>query len=210
MRYGEGGPELIDLLFSEKLVGPGWDNESTSVPGQLATSPHAASCRRPRCSSVRSPTWTLIPQRRLGPLPRPTRPTRAGAIPAPARPPIRGNVTRRPITFAVSGGHGWAPSPVPAAKVINVVASDEDPRRVAASYLVPASAGGTQPGPQPRNGALIFWAVQTAPTRRRVVCGVRHVRTDTEAAAYLGSERPLRSLDSRSGVGWPSPCRCAD
>lgn len=62
-----------------------------------------------------------------------------------------------PITFSVSGGHGWAASPVAAARVVNVIVDDENPDVVKRYDNVPIFvARATQPGPDSPNGALVF------------------------------------------------------
>lgn len=82
------------------------------------------------------------------------------ATPPPVSPPIiypGDNVQATNITFAISGGHGWAPSPVPAAKVVNAVPFDENPEAVGRYDNIPLFNGfATQPSKDAPNGALVF------------------------------------------------------
>lgn len=62
-----------------------------------------------------------------------------------------------PITVELAGGHGWVPSPVPAASVVNVTINDENPDVVGRYDGLPSFQGvATQGGPHSENGALMF------------------------------------------------------
>jgi hypothetical protein len=87
------------------------------------------------------------------------------AGPYPARKPFTPIVTNYPedamqsITTEVQilGGHGWIPSPVPAAQVINVVVADENPGAVERYDELPTFVGAaTQATAGAPNGALVF------------------------------------------------------
>jgi len=61
------------------------------------------------------------------------------------------------ITVQIAGGHGWSPSPVPAAQVVNCVPLDENPEDVGRYDSLPSFQGlATQAGPNAPNGALVF------------------------------------------------------
>ncbi len=83
-----------------------------------------------------------------------------GSAPVHNSPPINypgDNVQSIPISVAISGGHGWAASPVPAAKIVNVVALDENPQDVSRYDAIPTFQGiATQSSPNAANGALVF------------------------------------------------------
>lgn len=62
-----------------------------------------------------------------------------------------------PINVAMSGGKGWVPSPVPAAKVVNVVMLTENPDVVERYDNVPIDwAAATEAGKNSPNGALVI------------------------------------------------------
>lgn len=85
----------------------------------------------------------------------------SGPTPPPSTPPVHlptGAVMHSVgITVAVKTGKGWAPSPVPAEKVVSVVVQDEDPGAVQRYDAVPAFAGvAAQAAPDAPNGAIVF------------------------------------------------------
>ena len=86
-----------------------------------------------------------------------------GIDPAPVPDPVPpviypgDTVQANSITVAISGGNGWAPSPVPAAKVVSVEVLTENPGAVGRYDNTPEYVGlATQPGPGAPNGALVF------------------------------------------------------
>jgi hypothetical protein len=61
------------------------------------------------------------------------------------------------ITFGISGGQGWAPSPVAASKVVSVTVDELDPEAVGGYPNVPMFRGvATQTSVDAPNGALVF------------------------------------------------------
>lgn len=86
----------------------------------------------------------------IDPKPNPTPPPKP--VPYPGD-----NVQATQITFAIASGNGWAPSPVPAAKVVNVVVLDENPEVVGHYDNIPLFRGfATQTSKDAPNGTLNF------------------------------------------------------
>jgi Rv2525c-like, glycoside hydrolase-like domain len=79
--YGEGA--LIDLLFSEGLVGYGFESESTSFPGNASASPNAAIWQKVNGAPLSGTDLDVILKADFGQLPRPNTPPQGGDVPAP-------------------------------------------------------------------------------------------------------------------------------
>lgn len=150
--YGEGA--LIDLCFTDGLVGYGWESESTSFPGNGTLDPNVALWQKFSGAPLPSTDLDLIERADFGQLPRPAPPK----PPAPPAPPTHfpeDNMTKYPCSVQISGGKGWFPAPCPAGNVVSVAIQTENPDVVGRYDNVPAAwAEAAQPGPHSPNGAI--------------------------------------------------------
>lgn len=95
----------------------------------------------------------LVVSTDYGQAPRPVSP------PPPPPPPAPTGATVIPhnITFLISGGHGWAPCPVPAAKFVNCVPFDTNPEATGSYANIPLFNGlASQTSQDAPNGAIVF------------------------------------------------------
>ena len=78
--------------------------------------------------------------------------------PTPSQPTVYpgDNMQSTPILVSISGGHGWCASPVPATKVVNVVAEDMAPSVAGRYVIAPSFTGFATDQPNVPNGVLVF------------------------------------------------------
>jgi hypothetical protein len=77
---------------------------------------------------------------------------------APAPPPAHteDNMQSQAVTVHITSGHGWVPSPVPAAAVVSVVAFDIAPETIGTYDTVPVFVGVATNDANVPNGVLVF------------------------------------------------------
>lgn len=76
--------------------------------------------------------------------------------PAPTTTDIGDSLQSTPITVSIAGGHGWCPSPVPVAQVIDVVPFDQAPEVAGRYVVVPTFVGVSTDDSHYPNGELEF------------------------------------------------------